>query len=111
MTYPCQQRTDQPNPVGPPAHRPNVAEHRAKDAGESSGNQCTDLANAMTCYPVLAVLPTAIASMCPSGFRQGPKPGDTLLQIISHASGSLVARTVQANLGPLSKIRARWNLR
>ena len=74
-----------------------------KTLREFSGDQCTDLAAALTYYAVLALFPTAIALLSLVGiFGQGSKTVDTLLRVVSEAGGSSVAQTVRPTLETLS---------
>jgi len=74
-----------------------------KTLREFSGDQCTDLAAALTYYAVLALFPTAIALLSLVGiFGQGSKTVDTLLRVVSEAGGSSVAQTLRPTLETLS---------
>ena len=75
-----------------------------KTLREFSGDQCTDLAAALTYYAVLALFPTAIALLSLVGiFGQGSKTVDTLLRVVSEAGGSSVAQTLRPTLETLSQ--------
>ena len=75
-----------------------------KTLREFSGDQCTDLAAALTHYAVLALFPTAIALLSLVGiFGQGSKTVDTLLRVVSEAGGSSVAQTLRPTLETLSQ--------
>ena len=75
-----------------------------KTLREVSGDQCTDLAAALTYYAVLALFPTAIALLSLVGiFGQGSKTVDTLLRVVSEAGGSSVAQTLRPTLETLSQ--------
>ena len=74
-----------------------------KTLREFSGDQCTDLAAALTYYAVLALFPTAIALLSLVGiFGQGSKTVDTLLRVVSEAGASSVAQTLRPTLETLS---------
>ena len=75
-----------------------------KTLREFSGDQCTDLAAALTYYAVLALFPTAIALLSLVGiFGQGSKTVDTLLRVVTEAGGSSVAQTLRPTLKTLSQ--------
>ena len=75
-----------------------------KTAREFSGDQCTDLAAALTYYSVLALFPAAIAILSlVSLVGQGPSTVDTLLGILRDIGASSAADTLEPTLTQLSK--------
>ena len=70
-----------------------------KTAREFSGDQCTDLAAALTYYAVLALFPAAIALTSLLGlFGQGTSSVQTVLGIIKDIGGGSIVSSIQ---GPL----------
>ena len=74
-----------------------------RTAREFLGDECTDLAAALTYYAVLALFPALIALMSLIGlFGQGPKSVDTLLAVLSDVGGSSLADTLRPTLEQLA---------
>lgn len=75
-----------------------------KTIREFSGDECTDLAAALTYYGVLALFPAFIALMSLIGVvGQGPQTVDTILGLVRDTAGSSVADTVEPILTSLSQ--------
>ena len=74
-----------------------------KTAREFSGDECTDLAAALTYYAVLAMFPAAIALVSLVGLvGQGPQTVQTLLDVLKQAGAGSVVSSVQKPLMDLA---------
>ena len=77
-----------------------------KTAREFSGDQCTDLAAALTYYAVLALFPAMIAILSLVGLaNQGPQTVDTLVQILEKVGAGNVANVLKEPLGELAQAK------
>ncbi len=75
-----------------------------KSGREFLGDQCTDIAAALTYYAVLALFPAMIALLSIIGLvGQGPKAVDTILQILRDVGASSVASTLEPTLNQLAQ--------
>ncbi|MEX0429434.1 YihY/virulence factor BrkB family protein [Nocardioides sp. DS6] len=78
-----------------------------KTVREFTGDQCTDLAAALTYYSVLALFPGAIALMSLIGLvGQGRESVDTVLDILKDVGAGSIADTLQPTLLELSRSTA-----
>jgi membrane protein len=74
-----------------------------KTAREFSGDECTDLAAALTYYTVLAMFPAAIALISLVGLvGQGPQTVQTLLDVLKQAGAGSAVESVQKPLMDLA---------
>jgi len=98
--------------AGPPAARTRVPRRSwfyvlRKTVREFSGDQCTDLAAALTYYSVLALFPGTIALMSLIGlFGQGQESVNTVLDILHKVGAGSMADTLQPTLEELSRTRS-----
>lgn len=94
---------------GPPAPAARVPRRSwfyvlRKTMREFSGDQCTDLAAALTYYSVLALFPGTIALMSLIGlFGQGQESVNTVLDILHNVGAGSMADTLQPTLEELSR--------
>lgn len=96
---------DSGKPDGPTElKKPTLGFALRKTAREFTGDQCTDLAAALTYYAVLALFPAVIALMSLVGVvGKGPQTVDTILGVVRDTAGGSVADTVAPILTSLAQ--------
>jgi membrane protein len=82
--------------------RPSVLFVLRKTAREFSGDQCTDLAAALTYYAVLSIFPALVVIVSLLGvFGQGRRTTDSLLQLVGDIGPSSTVETLRAPIEQL----------